>query len=100
LTKKDLKEIRSEILLKEKIVFEDALMKTNYSKKLFYLIDKLHSLFILNKEIENLDKLFIKILKKILFRGSNYFKLDQLYLLNNIMKNENLSFRLIDFLKD
>jgi len=77
-------------------------MKTNFLKKLFYIIEKTYSVFvkIFKKANESFEKTFISLLKKILFRGSNYFKHDQLYLLNNIINNENLYELFFDYLRN
>jgi hypothetical protein len=91
LSNEEIYSIRLQIINKNNIFFKDQKMKTVYTKKLLYFIQRIYSIFIkiFKKSNESFKKNYILLLKNILLRGSNYFKHYQIHLLNNIIKNEN-----------
>jgi hypothetical protein len=90
LNKDDFYAIRSQIMEKYNLFIKDKIIKTNYFKKLAYLIEKIYLEFIqiFKKYNQSFEMSFILLLKKILYRGSNYFGHNQIYLINNIINND------------
>jgi hypothetical protein len=89
---KSLSEIRQDLILKNKITFDDSTHRTNFCKKLIYLIKIIHLILIKTTNILTFEEKFFIVLKKILKRGANYLKQEDLHLLNNMVKAANSSF--------
>ena len=86
ITKKFLVEIRKNLLLEDKIKFEDKNFQTNYCKKLIYLIKKIKDQFIQNSDKKSFEEIFYLTYKYILLRGANYLNQEILHSLNIMSK--------------
>ncbi len=83
---KSLSEIREDLILNNKITFEDSIHRTNFCKKLINFIKKIH--LVLNKTAKDsaYEERFFVVAKYLLKRGAKYLKQEHLNLLNNLLR--------------
>jgi hypothetical protein len=83
---KTLSEIRQDLILKNSISFTDATHRTNFCKKLIYLIKKMHSVVCRTPKDSTFEEKFFVVFKYLLRRGANYLKQEDLHLLNSMVR--------------
>ena len=84
---KSLCEIRQDLISSNHIIFSDSTHRTNFCKKLIYLIKKMNRIMSKTAKDSTFEEKFFIVFKYVLRRGANYLKQENLHLLNNMIKS-------------
>lgn len=84
---KSLTEIRQNLISNNNVTFTDSTHRTNFCKKLIYLIKKMNRIISRTAKDSTFEEKFFSVFKYLLRRGANYLKQENLHLLNNMVKS-------------
>ncbi len=83
---KRLNDIRNDLLLSSNIVFASSSHRTNFCKKLIYLIKKIYNVNLKVITTQTLEEKLYMVTKFVLKRGANYLSQESLHLANYVVK--------------